>query len=395
MFLPIGDTPNPPGTPYANYLLIGVNVAVFLLISLPLTLSPPDLNDPTLIEYLRALGARGPVLARAVLEQVSAYDLLLFRYGYRPAAPSLVSLFTSLFLHGGWLHLAGNMLFLWIFGDNVEQRLGRRSYLMVYLISGVVSTLFFAAFVPGSPLPLVGASGAISGVLGCYFFWFPRNQVKVFIFLFPFIMNTFLIPARLVLAFYLLVDNLIPFLLTQGGGSGVAYGAHLGGFLMGLGTAYAVDHLPGSWRRWQSMAASRQAPEFASGESGVGIAEQIGRLLRQDDRQRAALLYETMTSRAQRLAIGDETVLAVGDFLLDTGEYDRALTVYRRFSAERPASKVLDRALLGAGKALTHKPRCLTNAYQYFLAALDVAKTASVAEEARMYLRTIERLGGK
>lgn len=396
MFLPIGDTPNPSDTPYVNYLLIGVNVAVFLLISLPLALAPPDLNDPLLSEYLRALGARGMVPAQAIVEQVSAYDLFLFRYGFRPAAPSLVTLFTSLFLHGGWLHLAGNMLFLWIFGDNVEQRLGRGAYLLVYLLSGVASILFFATFVLASPLPLVGASGAISGVLGCYFFWFPRNQVKVFIFLFPFIMNTFLIPARLVLGFYLLVDNLIPFLLTHGGGTGVAHGAHIGGFLTGLGAALAVDRLPGVWHRWQSLAVYyRQTAEFAGGESGIGIGEQIDRLLWQNELCRAAQLYETLNSRAARQAVGDETVLAVGDSLLAEGEYDRALAVYRRFSAERPASPGLDRALLGAGKALTHKPRCLTNAYQYFLAALDVTKSERMAEEAKGHLRAIERLGGR
>jgi len=394
MFLPIGDTPNPPDTPYANYLLIGVNVAVFLLISLPLVVTPPDLNDPLLSEYLLALGARGMIPAQAIVEQVSAYDLFLFRYGFRPAAPSLVTLFTSFFLHGGWLHLAGNMLFLWIFGDNVEQRLGRGAYLLVYLLSGVASVLFFATFVLDSPLPLVGASGAISGVLGCYFFWFPRNQVKVFIFLFPFIMNTFLIPARLVLGFYLLVDNLIPFLLTQGGGTGVAHGAHIGGFLTGLGAAFAVDRLPGVWHRWQSLAVHyRQTAEFAGGESGIGIGEQIAELIEQDDRQRAALLYETLRSRAARKVVSDETVLAVGDSLLAAGEYDRALAVYRRFVAERPASPGLDRALLGAGTALTHKPRCRTSAYQYFLAALDVTKSERTAAEARAHLRAIERLG--
>ncbi len=84
---------------------------------------------------------------------------------------------------------------------------------------------------------MLGASGAISGVLGCYFLWFPRNQVKVFIFLFPFLMDFFLIPARLVLGIYLLIDNLLPFLLKAGAATGVAHGAHIGGFLAGLALA--------------------------------------------------------------------------------------------------------------------------------------------------------------
>ncbi len=234
MLLPIGDTPNPPGRPYLTWLLIGVNVVVFLAISLPLIQARPNLNDPLLLDYLRVAGTRGPLSIQDILQQVSAYDLFVFRYGFRPADPSLLSLFSSLFLHGGWMHLLGNMLFLYIFGDNVEYRLGRIKYLLVYLGTGVAATLFFAMFVPDSPVPLIGASGAISGVLGCYFVWFPRNRIKTFIFLFPIMMDTVLVPARLVLGFYLLIDNLLPFLLTPGEGGGVAHGAHIGGFFAGL-----------------------------------------------------------------------------------------------------------------------------------------------------------------
>ena len=396
MFLPIGDTPNPPATPYANYLLLGANVAVFLLISLPLIVTRPDLNDPLLVEYLQTLGAKGMIPAQAIFERFTAYDLFIFRHGFRPATPSLATLFSSMFLHGNWLHLAGNMLFLWIFGDNVEHRLGRFAYLLVYLGSGIASILFFSAFVPDSPMPLVGASGAISGVLGCYFLWFPRNTVKVFVFLFPFIMNTFLVPARLVLGFYLLVDNLLPFLLTKGGGgSGVAHGAHIGGFLAGMGVAFFVDRLPGFWQRRSSRLTYPKAPEFTAEEPGAGIEGRIARLMGQKDHHQAALLYETLKSKAARMGIGDETVLAVGDSLLAAGKHDRALSVYRRFTAERPASPVLDRALLGAGKALINKPRCATSAYHYFLAALEEAKSPELAEEAKIYLRSIERLGNE
>jgi membrane associated rhomboid family serine protease len=234
MLLPIGDSPNPRRTPYINYLLLVSNIGIFLFISVPLTLSRPDLSDPLLLDYLQALGARGAIPAAAILEHVSAYDLFVFQYGFRPAEFSIQTLFTSMFLHGSWLHLAGNMLFLWIFGDNVEARLGRIGYLLTYLGTGVAATLFFTLFVLDSPVPLIGASGAISGVLGCYFVWFPRNQVKTFIFLFPFIMTTLLVPARLVLGFYLLVDNILPFLLTPGAAGGVAHGAHIGGFVGGL-----------------------------------------------------------------------------------------------------------------------------------------------------------------
>ena len=242
MFLPIGDSPNPHHRPLGTLVFIGINAAVFLLVTLPLMQQRPDFNDPLLMEYLRVMSGRIPV--RDLVAQLSAYDLFLFEYGFRPAAPSLTALVTSLFLHGGFAHLAGNMLFLWIFGDNVEGRLGLLGYALLYIGGGIAATIFFSLFVPGSQIPMVGASGAISAVLGCYFIWFPANRIKVFVFLFPILMQTIEVPAKIVLGFYLLVDNLIPFLLTSGEGSGVAYGAHIGGFLAGLGVAWLWE-----WRR--------------------------------------------------------------------------------------------------------------------------------------------------
>lgn len=388
MFLPIGDTPNSTRTPYVNYLLIGINIAVFFFVSLPLMGAAPDLADPLLRDFLHALGARGAIPARSILEQVSAYDLFVFRHGFRPGEPSLASLFTAMFLHAGWLHLAGNMLFLWIFGDNIEDRLGRIGYLLAYLGTGIAATVFFALFVPDSQVPLVGASGAISGVLGFYFLWFPRNRVKTFIFLFPFIMTTFLIPARLVLAFYLLIDNLIPFLATGGQGSGVAHGAHIGGFLAGLGFAYGIDRFPGLVRQqkvrrqWEKERDALRDP-----------LEEIGRSIRRGDMARAATLYLALEGREERRALPAEDVMSLGQAFHEAGEYDRALTLYRRFIADRPADPDLDRAHLGAGKAMIHKPHHITSAYQYFLDALDMAHSREVAEEARMHLRAIERLG--
>ncbi len=393
MFLPYGDTPNPPGISYVNNLLIAINVGVFLFLTLPLSFSRPDLNDPLLLEYLQALGARGFISAEQVLQRVSAYDLLVFRYGFRPGSASLVTLFSSMFLHGGWLHLAGNMLFLWIFGDNVEQRLGWHRYLLGYLAAGAVATLFFALFVPDSQIPLVGASGAISGVLGCYFLWFPRNQVKTFVFLFPLLMNTFYLPARLVLGFYLVLDNLIPFLINGGRASGVAHGAHIGGFLFGLAMAWGFD-------RWQGVRAIRDGATADSGpppratfagspakqDSAPVIVEELqaGRL------DRAVQLYLALDSQAERLAVAPEAVLAIGNHLLAQQRYTQALEVFRRFVAERPASMQIDRAYLGAGQAMLRQPRGQLSARQYFLAAIDTAASAETARTAREFLRRLD-----
>ncbi|WP_305043344.1 rhomboid family intramembrane serine protease [Geoalkalibacter sp.] len=393
MFLPIGDFPNPRSTPWVNYLLMGINVAVWLLVSLPLSAARPDLHDPFLLEYLYEIGVRGAVPAQAILDQLSAYDLFVFKYGFRPAEFSLVTLFSSLFLHGSWMHLFGNMLFLWIFGNNVEHRLGSLGYLLSYLGAGVAATLFFALFVPDSQTPLIGASGAISGVLGFYFLWFPKNMVKVFIFLFPFIITTVLVPARLVLGFYLVLDNLLPFLLTRGGAeSGVAHGAHIGGFIAGLALGWGLERVPGLnlWRGERSYR-KEVLQSKAREDSGQNPAGLIHRHLGEGRPGQAADLYLGLEHRQDRAALAADDVLDIGDYLLSAGRDDLALPLFRRFIAERPGAQRVDRAFLGAGLALSRHPRHITSAYQYFLQALDAARSDAVREQARQNLRGIER----
>ncbi|MEZ4599963.1 MAG: rhomboid family intramembrane serine protease [Syntrophotaleaceae bacterium] len=393
MFLPYGDTPNPPTTPFINYFFIAANIAVFLFVTLPLTMSRPDFNDPLVVDYIRVVGARGYGSAQQILQNMTAYDLFVFRYGFRPGSPSLFTLFSSMFLHGGWLHLIGNMVFLWIFGDNVEHRLGRFGYLGFYLVAGVAATLFFSLFVPGSQVPLVGASGAISGVLGCYFIWFPRNQVKTFVFLFPILMNTFYLPARLVLGFYLVIDNIIPFLFTAGQASGVAHGAHIGGFGAGLLLAFAVD-------RWQWIGYKHRSrvKDITGGPAErketvreTTEAQRVVELLGENLMDRATDLYFQLDDRKERLAVPDEAVLDMGNNLLEQGKNLPALSLFRRFIAERPNSPEIDRAFLGAGEAMLRQPRGDTSAYHYFLTALDTARTEQTAKLAREYLRRLDR----
>ena len=230
MILPLGDAPNPRGVPVVNYALIAINVAVYVLVSLPLSVAAPDPADPLLRTYVEFLleQTAGRVPLERLVAGVTAYDLFVFRYGFRPAEASLATLFSSMFLHAGFMHLAGNMLFLWIYGDNVEHRLGRVGYLVAYLGCGIAATVAHAAFDLDSRVPMLGASGAISGALGFYFLFFPRNKVRLLIALFPFWVDVITVPARLVLGIYLLVDNLLPLIVTAGaGGGGVAYGCLL------------------------------------------------------------------------------------------------------------------------------------------------------------------------
>ena len=244
MFLPIGDSPNPAGTPWVTYLLLGTNVLVFIMLW-PLTGQAPDRGDPALRAYIDTMVHEHGLFAtevRPFLSHISAHDLFVFEHGFKPAAPAVLDLITSMFLHGGLLHLLGNMLFLWIYGDNVEHRLGKLGFLLAYLATGVAACVGDGVLRMGSAIPSVGASGAISGVLGFYFVWFPRNRVRVWVFLFPVVARVIEMRARLVLGFYIVFQNILPVLLT-GGASGVSHGAHLGGFLAGVVGAFLLNRL--------------------------------------------------------------------------------------------------------------------------------------------------------
>lgn len=159
-------------------------------------------------------------------------NLMTFKSG-QPVTP-FESVFTSMFLHGGLLHIGGNMLYLWIFGDNVEDMLGHFRFLFFYLFSGVIAAYSHALADARSTLPMIGASGAISGVLGAYILLFPRAKVHTLLF-FGFFWQVVRIPAVLVIGFWILLQ-VVSGLLDSGSlqNGGIAWFAHIGGFLTGL-----------------------------------------------------------------------------------------------------------------------------------------------------------------
>jgi membrane associated rhomboid family serine protease len=384
MILPLSDAPNPRGTPIVTWTLILLNVAVYLMVTLPLGARGPDPSDPVLGQYVSVLRDLAPpgVSMRAVLGGVSAYDLFVFKHGFRPAAPELAALLTSLFLHGGFLHLLGNMLFLWIYGDNVEYRLGRWGYLGCYLLTGVAATLFYALFAAGSQLPLVGASGAISGVLGFYFLWFPRNKVRLFVFFFPIFVNVIEVSARIVLGFYLVVDNLLPFLLAgERQGGGVAHGAHLGGFVAGLAIAWVIDRRQVSARPGEY----RVPPVIPS----TTPAEAIRRAVVAGDFETAARLYFTLDPTATRGVLRAEDSLALADWLAANRQGHAALGIYRRHLRDYPLGPGAAEAHLGAGIVQLDLLGQVAPAYQHFLDAIELAPGTAVADRARVGLAAI------
>jgi membrane associated rhomboid family serine protease len=225
---PIGDQNEPGrGPAYVTLLLIAINVAVFFLIQAPDAANP---DQPFTYGY-SAIPAEITHGIDLVGPQVITVD------GQRTVVPEApgpdpiyLTLITSLFMHGGLIHLLGNMLFLWIFGDNVEHRLGHLRFLLFYLVAGVVATLAQVAAAPDSVIPTLGASGAISGVLGAYLVLFPHNRVTIVVFRFI----PYRVPAIVAIGMWAVFQLLSSIAPPAGVAGGVAYLAHVGGFVFGL-----------------------------------------------------------------------------------------------------------------------------------------------------------------
>ena len=203
--IPLRDVIPSRTTPYVTILVIGLNALVFL--------------------YEVSLGPR---------EQMA----LVRAFGVIPATFEPATLVTSMFLHGGWLHFLGNMLYLWIFGDNVEDRIGHGRYVVFYVMCGIAAALAQTMMSPASQVPMVGASGAIAGVMGAYFVMFPRSRVLT---LLPLIIvwEVIELPAIFFLGFWFLMQLLSgvgALSATTEGAGGVAFWAHVTGFGAGAGT---------------------------------------------------------------------------------------------------------------------------------------------------------------
>ena len=199
---PLKDTQPSYSRPVATITLIAINVMVFLFEA---SLGPYSRN--ALIEY----------------------------YGLVPDQVRLSSILTSMFLHGGWLHVLGNMWFLWIFGDNIEDLLGHAKFLVFYLLCGIVAALGQVIANPNSTVPMVGASGAIAGVMGAYLIKFPRARILTLVF---FLFITIIeIPAPLMLAYWFVIQLFSGFgsiARTHLSEGGTAFFAHIAGFVAGI-----------------------------------------------------------------------------------------------------------------------------------------------------------------
>jgi membrane associated rhomboid family serine protease len=229
--LPIGDEDQPGGLPVINLVIIALNVLVFVLLQLP---SDAFTMGFSVIpaEITHGVDLVGPVPIQLPDGTVAT---IVEAPGPRPI---WLTLFSSMFMHGGWAHLGGNMLFLFIFGDNVERFLGHVKYLAFYLVCGVIAAYAQILAGPESVIPSLGASGAISGVLAAYLLFFPRNRVRVLVG-FRFVTE---VPALLMIGLWALLQfvNGIGSIAVTDQTGGVAYWAHIGGFIAGLVLAFLL-----------------------------------------------------------------------------------------------------------------------------------------------------------
>jgi membrane associated rhomboid family serine protease len=179
----------------------------------------------------------GPKALQVMVYQYGAIPAVIFGVQHLPesvvAVPPYASILTSMFLHGGLMHLLGNMLYLWIFGNNIEEAMGRMRFLAFYLITGIAASYTHALSNPHSIVPSIGASGAVSGILGAYLLLYPRARVLTLVFL-GFFVRLMYIPAGFVLGIWFVFQLLSGSLSGQGNGGGVAFWAHVGGFIAGM-----------------------------------------------------------------------------------------------------------------------------------------------------------------
>jgi membrane associated rhomboid family serine protease len=182
--------------------------------------------------FLYQLTLAGPRELEAFFQ---AYALVPARLSSDPSPLVFGTVFSSMFMHGGWLHLIGNMLYLWIFGNNIEDAVGHMKFIIFYLLCGIGAAAAQVLAAPHSPIPMVGASGAVAGVLGAYLLLFPRARVLVLFPIWIFI-RLFYVPAVVVLGFWFVLQLFSGWLsanASQAGG-GVAWWAHIGGFVVGM-----------------------------------------------------------------------------------------------------------------------------------------------------------------
>lgn len=355
MLIPIGhEDQQVTRLPWVTIALLVANVAVFLLV-LPIAerqaadtrqrvqavvqyaMEHPYLRLPAeLAPFVPAQPPPAGLSAETIADEQAHLDRLVsdlrsaatdgvYRtYGFVPADPHLGALFTSMFMHGGWFHLIGNMLFLWLAGGALEDRWGRIFFPILYLVSGVVATLTHAGMHPQSLVPLVGASGAIAGLMGAFLVRLATTRIRFFFWIYVF-RGTFYMPAYVALPLWLLQQFAMA--RSAGGAGGVAVWAHIGGFVFGTAVAILIRLTdfetkvlaPGIEKKTAWTASDRLGQALGKldrGDTDGAITDLEGLLkARPDNIEARATLITAYTRKEDRAAAGRESANLVGAYL--------------------------------------------------------------------------------
>jgi len=387
MFLPIGDENPNERTPWVHYGILAANAAVYL--------------------YTLILG----------------WDLKEFfqAWGLVPAHFTVLTMFTSMYIHGGLVHVFGNMLFLWIVGDNVEDRLGHLGYLVFYHLAGVAACLAQLAWTSDPSVPLVGASGAISGVMGAYAVFFPRAKIKIWYWVW-FVTGVTYVSAIWAVGFWFLEQVLLSAFALP---TGVAYGAHVGGVVFGVATALLLrtwvlkgydsvrrivrPAAGGREFRWSfadeenldererirpvdvevrdTLPARPPPTELAS---GVEDSTAIAGALDGGDVQLAYRYFTRATSGDVSAALDEPTVLRLGEALLVAGRYGPAARVYEVIVETFPESQHAAEGAFRLGTILSREFRDYVRARTYLTLALETHSDPRRRRQASDELKLID-----
>jgi len=334
---PIRDEFGVKRFPYVNFTIIFINIFVFIL-----------------------FGFR------------SSYQDIVNTFGFIPDRFSILTIFTSMFLHGGLMHLAGNMWYLYLMGDNIEDRWGHVQYLLFYLFSGVIATLFYGLFATGNArsIPSIGASGAISGVLGAYVLLFPRSRITFWYYIFVFYRiysGTFDVFAWfwILLWFIQQAVGMITSMHSSATG-GIAFGAHVGGFLAGV----LIGFLTKTFQRTRyvsNVLSGKNALYRITGDVPYRILpfeqqvelfnkqKEIDRLIEEKNEREAAIVYGETLRKYPEIAIASSYEYKFAEMLQNLGLIDASIEAYKTFVRNNPFSKLADNALYNLGKLYLEK----------------------------------------
>ncbi|MCS7181371.1 MAG: rhomboid family intramembrane serine protease [bacterium] len=330
------------------------------------------------------------------------YEKIVLRYGFIPADFSFKTIITSMFLHGGLFHLGFNMWYLWLLGDNIEDRWGRINFLFFYLLSGISSAILYSILIPPKSLniPVIGASGAISGILGAYAILFPKSRITFKYFAWFFLIfirvGEFEVYSYIWLFFWFFIQGLNTLFVSMNiAQSQVAYAAHFGGFLfgviIGLGTklyreAKHRENIKLGENMLLQLLGKKEERLYTVGELKE-IEEIKNKIISviYEDRVLATQIYNRGIEKFPDICLNEKTQYKIAESLYNQGDYTSAMIAYKNFILNYPLSKLADNALLSFGK-ICLKIGDYEKAKQAFLQIVLFYPYSDVYEESKYYL---------